>query len=69
MNFRGKEEDRREDRCRERFLFVELRLDIRVVGLEREVRTAEVVLSMDDKDPMNCRRGEESDEEAERQAA
>lgn len=68
MNFRGKEEDRREDRFRERFLFVELRLDIRVVGLEREVRTAEVVLSMDDQDPMNCRRGEESDE-VERQAA
>lgn len=47
MNLRGREVERREERLRDIVRFVEVRLDIRAKGREREVRIADVVLSIE----------------------
>ena len=47
LNFRGREEDTRDERLRERFLFVEDRLFMREMGRERDDRIAVVVSSIE----------------------
>jgi hypothetical protein len=66
LNLRGSEEDRREEREREILLFVEVSVDMRVSGRERDVRIAAVVLSIDVSAARNWRRGEESEVDVER---
>lgn len=69
LNLRGRDEDASEERERARLRLVELRVDIREIGREREVRIAEVVVSIELRVERNWRSGEESDEEVDRQKA
>lgn len=66
LNLRGRDEERSEERERDRVRVVEERRSMRVMGRERAVRTAAVVLSMELRAVMYCRRGEESEEDVER---
>jgi hypothetical protein len=66
LNLRGREDEISEEREREMLRFVEVRVDMRVSGRERDVRIAAVVLSIDVSAAKNWRRGEESDVEVER---
>ena len=49
LNFRGREEERREEREREIWRFVEEREDMRASGRDKEMRIAAVVLSIDER--------------------
>lgn len=66
LNLRGREAESSEERERDSVRVVEERRPMRVMGREREVRTAAVVLSIELRAVMYWRRGEESDEEVER---
>lgn len=66
MNFRGRDDETRDERDRFRLRIVDDRVDMRVMGRDKELRTAVVVLSMDVMVVMYWRSGEESEEEVER---
>ena len=66
MNFRGRDDETRDERDRFRLRIVDDRVDMRVMGRDKELRTAVVVLSMEVMVVMYWWSGEESEEEVER---
>lgn len=66
LNFRGRDDETRDERDRFRLRIVDDRVDMRVIGRDKELRTAVVVLSMEVIEVMYWRSGEESEEEVER---
>lgn len=66
LNFRGRDDETRDERDRFRLRIVDDRVDTRVMGRDKELRTAAVVLSTDVIEVMYWRSGEESEEEVER---
>ena len=66
MNLRGREDESSEERERDNVRVVEDRRPMRVMGRERAVSTAAVVLSTELRVEMYCRRGEESEDVVER---
>lgn len=66
MNFRGSDDETSDERDRFRLRTVDDRVDMRVMGRDKELRTAVVVLSMEVMVVMYWWSGEESEEEVER---